>query len=60
MEIDATSEEIMQYEITAVTKESSPSFPLTRKNILLIGGIVVVSVFASSLLGIQSFIGSIF
>jgi ribosomal protein S8E len=60
VEIDATSEEIMQYEITVVTKESSPSFPLTRKNILLIGGIVVVSVFASSLLGIQSFIGSIF
>ena len=60
VEIDATNEEIMQYEITAVTKESSPSFPLTRKNILLIGGIVVVSVFASSLLGIQSFIGSIF
>lgn len=51
---------LCNYEITAVTKESSPSFPLTRKNIFLIGGIVVVSVFASSLLGIQSFIGSIF
>jgi len=60
VEIDATNEEIMQYEIKAVAKESSPSFPLTRKNILLICGIVVVSVFASSLLGVQSFIGSIF
>ena len=60
VEIDATNEEILQYEITAVTKESAPFFPLTRKNILLIGGIVVVSVFASSLPGVQSFIGSIF
>lgn len=60
VEIDAKNEEILQYEITAVTKESAPFFPLTRKNILLIGGIVVVSVFASSLLGVQSFIGSIF
>jgi hypothetical protein len=31
VEIDAMNEEIMQYEITAVTKESSPSFPLTLK-----------------------------
>jgi len=60
VEIDAKNEEILQYEITALTKESTPFFPLTRKNILLIGGIVVISVFASSLLGVQSFIGSIF
>jgi hypothetical protein len=60
VEIDAKNEEILQYEITALTKESEPFFPLTRKNILLISGIVVVSVFASSLLGVQSFIGSIF
>ena len=60
VEIDATNEEILQYEITAVTKESTPFFPVTRKNILLIGGIVVISVFASSLLGVQSLIGSIF
>ena len=60
VEIDATNDEILQYEITAVTKESAPFFPLTRKNILLISVIVVVSVFASSLLGVQSFIGSIF
>jgi hypothetical protein len=60
VEIDAKNEEILQYEITALTKESAPFFPLTRKNILLISGIVVISVFASSLLGVQSFIGSIF
>jgi uncharacterized membrane protein YkoI len=31
VEIDATNEEILQYEITAVTKEPAPFFPLTRK-----------------------------
>jgi hypothetical protein len=60
VEIDAMSEEILQYEIKAIAEETSSFFPLTRKNILLICGIVVMSVFVSSLLGIQSFIGSIF
>lgn len=60
VEIDAISEEILQYEIKTVAEETLSFFPLTRKNILLICGIVVISIFASSLLGIQSFIGSIF
>lgn len=60
VQIDATNEEIKEYEIKAVIKESASSFPLTRKNILLICGIVVVSIFVSSLLGIQSFFPSFF
>jgi len=58
--VDATNEEIKEYEIKAVIKESTSSFPLTRKNILLICGIVVASIFVSSLLGIQSFFPSLF
>jgi len=60
VQIDATNEEIKEYEIKAVIKESTSSFPLTRKNILLICGIVVTAVFVSSLLGIQSFFPSLF
>ncbi|RLI39181.1 hypothetical protein DRO69_14580 [Candidatus Bathyarchaeota archaeon] len=60
VEIDAMNEEILQYEIKTIAEETPSFFPLTRKNILLICGIVAMSVFASSLLGIQSFIGSIF
>jgi len=60
VEIAATSEEIRQYEIKAVVKESTSSSLRTRKNILLICGIVVASIFVSSLLGIQSFFPSLF
>jgi len=61
VEVDAMSEEIKEYEIKTKVKESSSSFfPLTPKSILLVCGIVVISVFVSSLLGVQSFIGSIF
>jgi len=60
VEIAATSEEIRQYEIKAVVKESTSSSLLTRKNILLVCGIMVASIFVSSLLGIQSFFPSLF
>jgi len=58
--VDATNEEIKEYEVKAVVKESTSSFPLTRKNILLICGIVFASIFVSSLLGVQSFFPSLF
>jgi len=60
VQIDATNEEIKEYEIKAKEKESPSFFPLTRKNILLIGGIVAISIIVSSLLGIQSFLPSLF
>jgi ribosomal protein S8E len=59
VQIDATSEEIKEYEIKEKVKETSSSFPLTRKNILLICGIVAVSIFVSGLLGVQSFLPSL-
>ena len=59
VQIDATNEEIKEYEIKEKVKETSPSFPLTRKNILLICGIVAVSIFVSGLLGVQSFLPSL-
>jgi len=59
VQVDAANEEIKEYEIKAVAKESTSSFPLTRKNVLLICGIVVASIFVSSLLGIQSFFPSL-
>ena len=59
VQIDATNEEIKEYEIKDKVKETSSSFPLTRKNILLICGIVAVSIFVSGLLGVQSFLPSL-
>ena len=59
VQIDATNEEIKEYEIKNKVKETSSTFPLTRKNILLICGIVAVSIFVSGLLGVQSFLPSI-
>ena len=59
VQIDATSEEIKEYEIKDIAKETSSS-SLTRKNILLICGIVAISIFVSGLLGIQSFLPSLF
>ena len=59
VQIDATNEEIKEYEIKEKVKETSSSFPLTRKNILLICGIVAVSIFVSGLLGVQSFLPSL-
>jgi len=60
VQIDATNEEIKEYEIKAEIKESPSSFPLTPKNILLVCGIVIASILVSSLLGIQSFFPSLF
>ncbi len=60
VQIDATNEEIKEYEIKTVIKETASSFPLTRKNILLMCGVAVASIFVSSLLGIQSFFPSLF
>jgi len=60
VQIDVTSEEIKEYEIKAQVEGSPSFFPLTRKNILLVCGIVVVSIFVSGLLGIQSFLPSLF
>ncbi|MDH5389874.1 MAG: hypothetical protein OEX10_01810 [Candidatus Bathyarchaeota archaeon] len=59
VQIDATSEEIKEYEINDKVKETSSGFPLTRKNILLICGIVAISIFVSGLLGVQSFLPSL-
>ena len=60
VQIDAINEEIKEYEIKDLAKEASSSFPLTRKNILLICGIVAISIFVSALLGVQSFLPSLF
>jgi len=60
VQVDATNEEIKEYEIQAVVEESKSSFSLTRKNILLLCGIVVASIFVSGLLGFQSFFQSLF
>ena len=59
VQVDATNEEIKEYEVKTVVKESTSSFPLTRKNILLVCGIVFASIFVSSLLGVQSFFPSL-
>jgi hypothetical protein len=59
VQVDATNEEIKEYEIKNIAKETTSSFPLTRKNILLICGIVAISIFVSGLLGIQSFLPSL-
>jgi len=60
VQIDAANEEIKEYAIKDKVKEPSSFFPLTRKNILLICGIVAISIFVSALLGVQSFLPSLF
>jgi len=60
VQIDPTTEEIKEYEIKEKVKETTPFFPLTRKNILLICGIVAISILVSGLLGVQSFLPSLF
>ncbi len=59
VQIDAINEEIKEYEIKEKVKEASPSFSFTRKNILLICGIVAISIFVSGLLGVQSLLPSL-
>lgn len=60
VEIDAINRRIETYEIKSKAKETSSSFPLTRKNILFICGIAAVSIFVSGLLGVQSLLPSVF
>jgi hypothetical protein len=59
VQINATNEEIKEYEIKAIVKESTSSFQLTRKNIIIICVIVAASIFVSSMLGIQSVLRSL-
>jgi len=61
VQIDATTEQIKEYEIKEKEEEPKESsfFPLTPKNILLIAGIAGASVVVSALLGIQSLLSSI-
>ena len=59
IKIDATTEEIKEYEIEAKTEESS-AFPFSLKNILLIGGIVVLFLVVFILFDVQSFLNGIF
>jgi hypothetical protein len=63
VQIDATTEQIKEYEIKDKEQETPPAsffpIPLTRKNILFIAGIAAASVVVSALLGIQSLISGI-
>jgi hypothetical protein len=59
VQIDATNEEIKEYEIKDKAKETPSSSALTRKNIILICGIVATSIVVSGLLGVQSFLPSL-
>jgi len=62
VQIDATTEQIKEYEIKENAKEtpSQPFLPMEPKNILIIAGISAATVVLSALLGIQSLIPSIF
>ena len=62
VQIDATTEQIKEYEIKDKEQEtpSSSFIPLTPKNILILAGISGASVVVSALLGIQSFLPSLF
>ena len=61
--VDATTEQIKEYEIKDKEQETPPAsvlpIPLTLKNILFIAGISAASVVVSALLGIQSLISGI-
>lgn len=58
IKIDATTEEIKEYEIETKTEETS-SFPISPKSILMICGIVVLFLVVFILLDVQSFLNSI-
>ena len=62
VQIDATNEQIKEYEIKDKEQEPTTSsfLPLTPKNILILGGTAAASIIISSLLGIQSLIPSLF
>jgi len=61
VQIDATTEQIKEYEIKNKEQEtpSSSLFSLTPKNILILAGISAASIIVSALLGIQSLLPSI-
>jgi len=61
VQIDATTEQIVEYEIVAKEQETpSTSFlPLTPQNIMILAGTAIGSVVISALLGLQSLIPSI-
>ena len=62
VQIDASTEQIKEYEIKDKEKEASASsfpIPLTPKNIIILGGTAAASVVVSALLGIQSLLSSI-
>ena len=61
VQVDATTEQIMEYEITEKEQQPTESslLPFTPKNILLIAGIAGAAVVVSALLGIQSLLPSI-
>jgi len=62
VQIDATTEQIKEYEIKDKEQETPESafIPLTPKNILMLAGISGASVVVSALLGIQSLLPSLF
>jgi hypothetical protein len=62
MQIDATTEQIKEYEIKDKEQaaESSSFIPLTPKNIVMLVGISGASIVVSALLGIQSLLPSLF
>ena len=61
VQIDATTEQIKEYEIKDKEQETPESsfIPLTPKNIIMLAGIAGASVVISSLLGISSLLPSI-
>ena len=61
VQIDATTEQIKEYEIKEKEQEPTESafIPLTPKNIMILAGTAGASVVVSALLGIQSLLPSI-
>lgn len=61
VQIDANTEQIKEYEIKENEQETESSFPfpLTPKNILVLGGTAAGSVVISALLGLQSLLPSL-
>ena len=62
VQIDATSEQIVEYEIVAQQQENPSSgsmLPLTPQNIMILAGTAIGSIVISGLLGLSSLIPSI-
>jgi len=63
VQIDATTEQIKEYEIKDKEQETPASsfpIPLTPKNILILAGTSAASIIVSALLGLQSLLPSLF